>query len=97
MTGANYDIRSSDLLHAMSWKNLNDRFKINKAVLVYKIINGHSAPNLKDKFIRREAELNTHNLRNAHTDVSVSEPNTEYLKKSFGHSGAMLWISLTKI
>ena len=63
MTSANYDIRSSDLLHAMSWKNLNDRFKINKAFLVYKIMNGHSAPNLKDKFIRKESELNTHNLR----------------------------------
>lgn len=95
MTGASYDIRSSDLLHAMSWKNLNDRLKINKAVLVYRILNGHSAPNLKDKFIRREANLNTYNLRNAHTDLSVPKPNTEYLKKSFGYSGAVLWNSLT--
>ncbi len=27
MTGANYDVRSTDLLHAISWKNLNDRQK----------------------------------------------------------------------
>ena len=53
MTGANYDVISTDLLHAMSWKNLNDRHKMNKSVLMFKILNNHSAPNLKDKFITR--------------------------------------------
>jgi hypothetical protein len=38
MTGANYDVRSTDLLHAMSWKNLNDRHKMNKSVLMFKIL-----------------------------------------------------------
>jgi hypothetical protein len=53
MTGANYDVRSTDLLHAMSWENLNDRHKMNKSDLMFKILN-HSAPNLKDKFITRD-------------------------------------------
>ena len=56
-------MKSSDLLHAMSWKNLNDRLKLNKLVLIYKILNNHSAPNLKDKFIIRKANLNNYNLR----------------------------------
>ena len=93
MTGANY-VRSSDLLQAMSWKNLNDRLKLNKLVLIYKILNNHSAPNLKDKFIIREANLNNYNLRNAHINLSVSKPNTEYLEKRFRYSGAVLWNSL---
>ena len=38
MTGANYDVRSTDLLHAMSWKNLNDRHKMNKSVLMFKVV-----------------------------------------------------------
>ena len=54
MTGANYDVRSTDLLRAMSWKNLNDRHQMNKSVQIFKILNNHSAPNLKDKFITRE-------------------------------------------
>ena len=91
MTGANYDVRSSDLLHAMSWKNLNDKQKMNKSVLIYKILNNHSAPNLKDKFIRRDTNLNNYNLRSANTNLPVPRPNTEYLKKSFGYSGAVLW------
>ena len=35
MTGANC-VKSSDLLHAVSWKNLNDRLKLNKLILIYK-------------------------------------------------------------
>ena len=74
----------------MSWENLNDRLKLNKLVLSYKILNNHSAPGLRDKFIIGEANLNNYNLRNAHTNLSVPKPNTEYLKKRFGYSGAVL-------
>jgi hypothetical protein len=92
MTGAVYDVRSSDLLHAMSGKNLNDKQKMNKSVLIYKIlINNHSAPNLKDKLIRRDTNLNNYNLRSANTNLPVPRPDTEYLKKVLG---AVLWNSL---
>jgi hypothetical protein len=84
MTGANYDVRSSDLLHAMSGKNLNDKQKMNKSVLIYKILNNHSAPNLKDKFIRRDTNLNNYNLRSANTNLPLPRTSTEYLKKGFG-------------
>ena len=94
MTGANYDVRSTDLLHAMSWKNLNDRHKMNKSVLMFKILNNHSAPNFKDKFITRDTNLSNYNLRNADINFSVPKPRTEYLKKGFGYSGAVLWNSL---
>ena len=67
------DIRSSDLLNAMLWKNLNDRYKWNKSVLIFKILNNHSAPNLKDKFIKF--------LKKTDANLSVRKPNTEYLKK----------------
>ncbi len=94
MTGANYDVRSTDLLHAMSWKNLNDRHKMNKSVLMFKILNNHSGPNLKDKFITRDTSLSNYNLRNADINFSVPKPRTEDLKEGFGHSGAVLWNSL---
>ena len=79
----------------MSWKNLNDRHKMNKSVQMFKILNNHSAPNLKDKFITRDINLGTnYTLRNADINLSVPKPRTEYLKKSFGYSGAVLWNSL---
>ena len=62
---------------------------------MYKILNNHSAPNLKNKFITREnLNLNDYSLRNADINLSLPKPNTEYLKKSFGYSGAVLWNSL---
>ena len=49
MTGGNYNVRSLDLLHAMSGKNLNDKQKMKKSVLISKF---------KDKFIRRDTKIN---------------------------------------
>ena len=62
ITRANYDVRSAD--QAMSWKNLKDRHKMNKSVLIFKLSNNHSAPNLKNKFITKEnLNQNNYNLR----------------------------------
>ena len=33
-------------------------------------------------------------LRNSETDLSIKKPKTEFLKKTFGYSGAVLWNSL---
>ena len=71
ITGANYDITSTDLLQALSWENLNDRHRINKAILTFKILHDHSAPNLMDKFIIRKTNLGSYNLRNADIHLSV--------------------------
>ena len=88
MTGVNYDVRSTDLRHAMSWKNLNDRHKMNKSVLMFKILNNHSAPNLKDKFITRDINLSAnYNLRNADINLSVPKPRTEHLKRVLDIAG----------
>ena len=94
MTGANYDVRSTDLPPAMSWKNLNDRHKMNKSLLIFKILNNHSAPNLKDKFITRETNLSNYNLRIADVNFSVLNQILNISKKSFGYSGAVLWNNL---
>ena len=45
------DLLHAELLHAISWKNLNDRHKMNKFFLMFKISNNHSAPDLKNKII----------------------------------------------
>ena len=47
ITGSTYDIRSSDLLEELNWKSLEERRKYQKSIFIYKILNGHSAPNLQ--------------------------------------------------
>ena len=77
ITVANYDVRSTDLLHTLSWKNLSDRHKMNEGIFTFKILNNHSAPNLRDKFNIRNINLGSYNLRNANINLSIPKPNTE--------------------
>ena len=55
---------------------------------MYKILNDHTAPNLKDLFRKKyETHQNALNLRNGETDLMPAKPKTEF---HFGYSGANL-------
>ncbi len=94
ITGADYDVRSSEVLNKLGWETLARRRELNKLVFMYKVLGNHTAPNLKDLFSRRNASQNIYDLRNSETDLSLKKPKTEFLKKTFGYSGAILWNSL---
>ena len=49
-----------------------------------------SAPSLREKFIKIKDLNREYNLRSNDTDP---KPKTNYLKRSFKYSGAMLWNS----
>ncbi len=61
---------------------------------MYKILNEQSAPSLRKKFIKIKDLDKEHNLRSNDTDLALPKPKTNYLKRSFRYSGAMLWNSL---
>jgi hypothetical protein len=46
---------------------------------MYKVLNDHAAPGLKESFYKRNATQNTYNLRN---DLTLPKPRTEYLRRS---------------
>ena len=94
ITGADYDVRSSEVLNSLGWEKLANRRALNKLVFLYKVLENHTAPNLKDLFSRRNVSQNSYELRNSETDLSIKKPKTEFLKKTFGYSGAVLWNSL---
>ena len=54
---------------------------------MYKILNDHTAPGLKQSLCERGVAQNTHNLRNSDTDLTLPKPRTEFLKKGFKYSG----------
>ena len=62
------------------WETLNVRRSRNKSILMYKILNGHTAPNLKDLFRKKNVSQNTYSLRNSDTDLTVTKPKTEFLR-----------------
>jgi hypothetical protein len=95
VTGATYDVRSLDILNTLSWETLDNRRKNSKAVFMYKVLNDHAAPCLKESFYKRNVTQNTFNLRNSENDLTLPKPRTEYLRRSFKYSGAMLWNDLS--
>ena len=50
ITGSTYDIRSIDVLDQLGWETLEQKRNYTKSMLMYKIINNHAAPNLKQSF-----------------------------------------------
>jgi len=90
ITGADYDVRSVEVLSTLGWETLANRRALNKLVFTYKILGNHTAPNLKDLFCRRNVSQNSYDLRNSETDLTIKKPKTEFLKKTFGYSGAVL-------
>ena len=61
---------------------------------MYKIINGHAAPNLKQSFrLHREGDT-LHDLRNRATDLALPKPKRDFGKRSFKYNGAMLSIGI---
>jgi hypothetical protein len=95
LTGVSYDTNSSELLERLNWKNLENRFRFNKVVLVYNILNNGTAPCLREFFSARSNNDNDYHLRNYDTDLSLPKPKKEFLKRSFRYSGAVLWNSLS--
>ena len=82
LTGADYDISSSELLERLRWKHLETQHRSNKAVLVDNILNNGTAPCLRESFSLRSVNENEYNLRNYYTDLSILRPKKEALKRS---------------
>ena len=94
VTGANYESRSADVLNSLSWDTLENRRSGAKSVLMYKILNDHTAPALRGSFVGREMDQTNYNLRNTATDLTLPKPKREFFKKSFKYSGALHWNQL---
>ena len=88
-------MRSADVLGTLSWDTLDTRRSYAKSVLMYKVLNDHTAPGLRNSFVRRSVSQNTYNLRNNTTHLTLLKPKREFLKRTFKYSGAMLWNQLS--
>ncbi len=75
LTGANYDTHSAYLLNMLSWDTLENRRSGAKSVLMYKILNDHTAPRLTaGSFVRREIVQTNYHLRK-----TIPKPKREFL------------------
>ncbi len=94
ITGATYDIRSSDILENLNWKPLEERRNHLKSTFIYKILNGHTAPNLKEAFRFNNERDIAYYLRSRETDLALPLPKKEFGKRRFCYNGASHWNNL---
>ena len=92
--GARFDVSSANVLEDLQWSTLDVRRDRLKSVFMYKILNEQSAPSLGEKFIKIKDLNREYNLRSNDSDLALPKPKTNYFKRSFRYSGAVLWNSL---
>ena len=83
LTGARYNIRSSDIIQTLSWDTLDARRLRAKSTL-YEILN------YDNSFVRRNVDQTDYHLRKSATDLTLPKPKREFLKRSLKYSVAML-------
>ena len=93
ITKSPFDASSNHLLSTLSWERLSLRRKKQKALMMYKTMNDLAPEYLHSLFSQRHS---AYNLRNSEGRLTLSKPSTNYLKRSFSYSGAMLWNNLPK-
>jgi hypothetical protein len=94
ITGARFDVNSANVLEDLQWSTLDARRHRLNGVLMYKILNQQSAPSLRAKFINIKDLSREYNLRRSNdTDLALPKSETNYLKRRFKYSGAMVWNS----
>ena len=79
------------LLETLKWDRLSLRRRKQKATMMFKSLNGLAPVYLRDLFSERHTD---YDLRNSFRKLNLPKPRTDYLKRSFGYSGALLWNSL---
>ena len=83
IAGVSFDTRSAEVLRSLSWNELEMRRRISKSLLIYKILNDYTGPNLKESRIRRNIWQTNYGLRNSQTDLALLKPIRELFLKKF--------------
>ena len=88
------NFRSADLLYELNWASVKERCDYFTPIMMYKSINGLTAPHLTDSIVRtNEARDRNTRLANSY-DVHVLSHNNEILNRSFVYNGSVLWNNL---
>ena len=93
ITKSPFDTSSNHLLSTLDWERLFFRRKKQKALMMFKTMNGLAPDYLQSLFSQRHS---VYNWRDSEGKLTLPKPNTNYLKRSFSYSGAMLWNNLPK-
>ena len=72
-----------------NWLSVQNLIKFDRAVMIYKIINGLCPDNLRGRLVTR-SQISSYQTRNQ-LDIDTPRQNLEFSKNSFFYSGAKTW------
>jgi len=95
ITGASYLQRSSDVLCELGWMTLQTMRKRQKAIFMFKILNGLTPPYLSEMFTH-SASFHDYGPRSSRTNINLPLPKsrTDFYRNSFAFTGAKTWNDL---
>ena len=93
ITFSNYDCSTDELLRMVNWVKLDRQRLVDKAILMYKIVNRIVPDYVSSHFAFRSDTL-TYNLRESDFSLAIPQPCTNCCKRSLSYSGAVLWNGL---
>ena len=93
ITKSPFDASSDHLLSTLDWERLFLRRKKQKTLMMFKSMNGLAPKYLQSLFSQRRS---VYNLKDSEGKLTLPKPSTNYLKRSFSYSGAMLWNNMPK-
>ena len=77
-----------------NWLSVSNLIKFDRAVMIYKIINGLCPDNLKGRLATR-SQISNYSTRN-YLDLDIPRQNLEFPKKSIFYCGAQTWNEIPK-
>ena len=93
LTTSSYDANIEGLFGKLGWRKLSTQRQMQKAIMVFKSLNGLTPVYLSNVFANH-SDVTNYSLRDSINKLGVPMPHTNFLKNSFSYSGAVLWNSL---
>ena len=93
ITGLPYTIRSKEIRKQLGWYSLAEMRNQQKAIMMYKIVNGLAPSYMADMFSSQYGSQ-VHNLRNSTLNFEIPNARTELYRNSFAFTGEKIWNEL---
>ena len=92
ITRSNYETRSAQIFQTLHWKLIKDILDKRDLIMIFKTLQG-LAPNYLRQLLNT-SNNNSYQLRSNNRNLSLPKPKTNFCKKSFSHTGAVMWNDL---
>ena len=93
ITGADYRMPTSALLSKLGWSGLKEKRNKQKALMMFKIMNGMTPAYFEDIFMRNIGR-SVYNLRISRRNLALPAVKTDYYRNSFAYTGEKIWNAL---